>query len=115
MIRNYEAFSARYTARRADWSVLAKVFSEAGLTDAAGKPAQPETARKTWQRIRQDMSRGQAGPSKRIAIATARSEKSHPDPDLALPPSVVEPEFVPEVRFSPKPAVMRSRMPKENT
>jgi len=53
MLRNYDAFAARYTARRADWSVLAQVFADAGLTDADGKPPTGVTARKTWQRVRQ--------------------------------------------------------------
>jgi hypothetical protein len=53
MLQNHDAFAARYTARRADWTVLAKVFVDAGLTDADGNPPSSVTARKTWQRVRQ--------------------------------------------------------------
>jgi hypothetical protein len=42
-----------HTPRRADWSVLAQVFAEAGLTDADGNPLNRVTARKTWQRVQQ--------------------------------------------------------------
>jgi hypothetical protein len=53
MLQNHDAFAARYTARRGDWTALAKVFVDAGLTDADGNPPNSVTARKTWQRVRQ--------------------------------------------------------------
>lgn len=52
MRQNHDAFAARLSERIADWSVLVKLFADAGLTDRYGKPPKPETARKTWQRVR---------------------------------------------------------------
>lgn len=52
MRQNHDAFAARLSERIADWDVLVKLFADAGLTDRYGKPAKPETARKTWQRVR---------------------------------------------------------------
>jgi hypothetical protein len=72
MLQNYAAFAARYTPRRADWSVLAQVFAEAGLTDADGKPLNRVTARKTWQRVQQ--------MQKQMALAESPQTRHPPSP-----------------------------------
>ena len=51
MFENHDAFAARLSAWRTDWTLLAQVFVEAGLTDADGKPPNSVIARKTWQRV----------------------------------------------------------------
>jgi hypothetical protein len=75
MLQNYAAFAARYSPRRADWSVLAQVFAEAGLTDADGKPLNRVTARKTWQRVQQ--------MQKQMALAVSPQTRQPP----SRPPS----------------------------
>lgn len=52
MRQNHDAFAARLSERIADWNVLVRLFADAGLTDRYGKAPKPETARKTWQRVR---------------------------------------------------------------
>lgn len=52
MRQNHDAFAARLSERIADWDVLVKLFADAGLTDRYGNSPKPETARKTWQRVR---------------------------------------------------------------
>jgi hypothetical protein len=79
MLQNYDAFAARYTPRRADWSVLAQVFAEAGLTDADGKPLNRVTARKTWQRVQQ-MRRQMA-----LAESPQTRQPPSPSPTAAVP------------------------------
>lgn len=55
MRANHDAFAARLANRRADWAVLAKLFTEAGLTNRYGAALEAETARKTWLRVRQQV------------------------------------------------------------
>lgn len=57
---NHDAFAARLSERIADWDVLVKLFADAGLTDRYGKPPKPETARKTWQRVRRRVADARA-------------------------------------------------------
>lgn len=52
MRQNHDAFAARLSERIADWDVLVRLFADAGLTDRYGRAPKPETARKTWQRVR---------------------------------------------------------------
>jgi hypothetical protein len=75
MRENHDAFAARLAVRRADWTVLAALFENAGLTDGEGKTATAETARKTWQRVRQHVARVRASlpvSSPEPAAATGR-------------------------------------------
>jgi hypothetical protein len=57
---------------RIDWPALAKVFEEAGLTDATGKPATARTARATWYKVRRVVA------SRRANEASARPVKIMP-------------------------------------
>ena len=79
MRENREAFAARLTDRIADWNVLAKMFADAGLTDRSGNPPKPETARKTWQRVRKE------------AIQKPSSRVRPPRAEAAKPAKSVEP------------------------
>jgi len=105
LTENHDAFAARLVGKRADWNTLAALFAKAGLTDASGSPPKPETARKAWQRVQNDR-RGKA-------IGDSR-QQSRQQPNRASPASAPPtPEFEPGAsRFSGKPAVMRSRLPK---
>ena len=62
MFENHDAFAARLSAWRTDWTLLAQVFVEAGLTDADGKPPNSVIARKTWQRVRRMVRNRQTQP-----------------------------------------------------
>jgi hypothetical protein len=89
MLRNHDAFAARYTARRVDWSVLAQVFAEAGLTDADGNPPNRVTARKTWQRVRQMHRQMAPGPAPEPSPPAQPPTRSPPAPvqgDDRVPP-----------------------------
>jgi hypothetical protein len=58
---NFEALKEELRPHRANWEMLAQRLGEAGLTNAAGGKLTAATARKTWQRIRVEMT---AAPSK---------------------------------------------------
>jgi hypothetical protein len=68
MRENHDGFAARLTTRFADWVELVKLFAEAGLTDRYGRPPKPETARKTWQRVRTEVkaARAKTPPLRRV-------------------------------------------------
>ena len=67
MFENHDAFAARLSAWRTDWTLLAQVFVEAGLTDADGKPPNSVIARKTWQRVRRMVRNRQMQPRASLA------------------------------------------------
>jgi hypothetical protein len=73
---NHDAFADRLHARIADWSVLATMFADADLTDRYGNPPKPETARKTWQRVRHQVKAARARQSARSPAT--RSETAPP-------------------------------------
>ncbi len=50
------------------WDKLCKRFAEHGLTDNRGVQATPETARKTWLRVRRFVAQARA-PVKRDIVA----------------------------------------------
>jgi len=60
MRQNHDAFAQRLENKRADWAVLAALFGDAGLTDRFGRPPKPETARKTWLRVRAQVKASRA-------------------------------------------------------
>ena len=73
------------TTRVPDWVELVKLFAEAGLTDRYGRPPKPETARKTWQKVR----------------ALVKQERIRKQPRrVETPPT----QPAPTVRSAPKPA-----------
>jgi hypothetical protein len=107
MRANHDALMERFAGQQMDWSALAKLFGEAGLTDRAGKPPSPDTARKAWQRARK-------------AVEAARS-KTHGKP-AGKPPKPSDPEEGPKPehvfepgRFELKPVVMRGVPPKKSS
>jgi hypothetical protein len=113
MLQNHDAFAARYTARQADWTVLARVFAEAGLTDAEGNPPNSVTARKTWQRVRQMVRHQQI---QQQAPPGEPSETRHPASQPPPPPSQtgavapsLDPQELPPRRFGT--ATLRGHTP----
>jgi hypothetical protein len=83
MRENHDGFAARLSERMADWSVLAKLFGDAGLTDRYGNPPKPETARKTWQRVRAEVK---ASRTHRPNPASSRTQTPTVQPaNLAAP------------------------------
>ena len=63
MRKNHDAFAEKLRTVRPNWDLLADVFAKAGLTDQRGNPPQKgETVRKTWQRVRREMSQAQPAP-----------------------------------------------------
>jgi hypothetical protein len=63
LVTNYQAFKDRLETRKPDWPTLAQVFSDAGLLDARGKPPTAEATRKTWYRVKSDLTKA---PSRTI-------------------------------------------------
>lgn len=57
MREHHDELATRFALERPSWSALAATFGECKLTDRTGKPPSPETARKTWQRVRKDSAR----------------------------------------------------------
>jgi len=81
MRAHHDALASTLGARIADWTVLAKTFGEGGLTDRYGNPPKPETARKTWQRVR-----------KTAAAAGRAKTKTNPPPAQRQQPVVARAE-----------------------
>lgn len=128
MQRNFSALDARLSNRRADWKALSSVFERAGLMDGQGNPPNAATARKTWQRVRNEMKRHQStdrttpqpnGPNPTHSVAI-EPQQVQPQPASAppAPPSpwqsdvpVADPYAADKPRFGGF-ATLRSRMPK---
>ncbi len=72
MVTNYQAFGERIKTRKPDWPTLAKVFADAGLLDARGKAPTAEATRKTWYRVKADVTKG---PAKVSALTPAQPTK----------------------------------------
>lgn len=100
MFQNHAAFAARYISRLTDWSVLVRVFTEAGLTDARGNDLTPLTARKTWERVQRKMRESPTA----AAVALPASVPAPRLSDFLLP---VEPEPEPEQPRQLRKASMR--------
>jgi hypothetical protein len=79
MRANHDAFAERLSERIADWEVLSKLFAAGGLTDRYGNPPKPETARKTWQRVRGE-----------VAKEKAKQLSRRPDPVKTEPTKPIE-------------------------
>ena len=80
MRRHHDELLARL-GERPDWTALAQLFEEGGLTDRSGKPASPETARKAWQRVRKAVAEARA---RRPAQPPATPAKA-PEPSPTKP------------------------------
>jgi hypothetical protein len=87
MLQNHDAFASRYTARRADWSVLARVFVDSGLKDADGNPPTPVTARKTWQRVRESVAKARSHPPTPTPAAARHQAAESPRPRQVIQPA----------------------------
>lgn len=76
MWRNRLGLQKRFDLERPDWVALSGQFSAKGLFDRTDKPASPETARKTWFRIRQAMKKigADAPPTRRSRFVLAKDE-----------------------------------------
>ena len=59
MVGHHQELTEASKDRRLPWRSLCAKFAELGLTDVAGKPATPVTARKTWQRARKAVAQAQ--------------------------------------------------------
>ncbi len=87
MRQNHDAFAQRLQNKRADWVVLAALFGDAGLTDRFGNPPKPESARKTWFRVRAEVKASGAvrGARPRISATPGRPAPTAPESDTAAP------------------------------
>lgn len=56
LVEHHDEIAEATQGRRLRWSALCARFEEAGLTDLKGRAASPETARRTWLRVRQMVS-----------------------------------------------------------
>jgi hypothetical protein len=101
MRRHHDRLLAVAAGSRLRWQALVREFAVEGLTDANGNPPSPETARKTWQRVR-------------IAVAAQRErarllalDQDDPEPDE---PAVAEPVPI-VVVAEPEPVAMTALFP----
>jgi hypothetical protein len=72
MHRNHDRLSALFEQAPPAWEILVETFGGMGLTDRAGKNPTPETARKTWYRVRRN-------------IAAARARRTKPPHAASVP------------------------------
>lgn len=93
MTEHHDAFALRLKERIADWAILCALFEEAKLTDRSGRTPKPETARKTWQRVRQRVAEMRAEealrpPAQRAAPVESTPSVRHIEPKkpAATPP-----------------------------
>jgi hypothetical protein len=97
---NHDAFADRLSRKLPDWAVLAKLFGEAGLTDRYGNPPKAETARKTWQRVRNEVKSARGNGPDQGAFPPV----SKPGRDQRRSHSVTEPSGPPVVPTDEEPA-----------
>jgi hypothetical protein len=97
---NHDAFADRLSRKLPDWVVLAKLFGEAGLTDRYGNPPKAETARKTWQRVRNEVKNARGNGPAQGAFPSA----SKPGQDQRRSASITEPLDPPVVPADEEPA-----------
>lgn len=114
MFRHHAAFAALLIETGVNWERLAGGFEKLGLTDALGKPPQPDTAKMTWHRVRQELARQglMAKPHRRRtgkpSIGASRAPST---------PSEAAPAPAPAGRFKPvrkrEPAPPQEMTPEE--
>jgi hypothetical protein len=92
LVEHHDEIAAAAIGRRLRWGALCGRFAEAGLADLSGKPASPETARRTWHRARQ-----------MVAEARERqtAEAAKPRRAGATPPSRLPKDWMPEAFRQP--------------
>jgi hypothetical protein len=112
MFENHDAFAARLSAWRTDWTLLAQVFVEAGLTDADGKPPNSVIARKTWQRVRRMVRNRQMQPPASLAAPPETQllpTQPLPQTETTTAPFVKASQALPPTRFGT--ATLRGHTP----
>ena len=92
MVENYAELTEASKGRRLQWRSLCSKFAELQLTDVTGKPATPETARKTWRRARQA-----------VAEAQRRAAVAKPSRPGSVYPSRISPNWQPQEVPPPPP------------
>jgi hypothetical protein len=85
MTDHHDAFADRLKGRIADWAVLCALFKEAELTDRSGRTPKPETARKTWQRVRQRVAEARAKGATKPTVHRSAPVEATPAPPLTKP------------------------------
>jgi len=97
MRQHHDDLVARLGNKRADWTTIAKVFEDAGLTDRSGKPPTAETTRKTWVRVAREVARNlrqQAAPPS-VPSQNADEERVRKASQPVSPPRSVGPDAGP--------------------
>jgi len=103
---NYGELSRRLDGHPNDWQALASVFASNDLKDRDGNPPTPQTARKTWERVRREAQKEKpvtetlaspkstppvTSPPERQPAATAHVSDDQDEPDLPLNPDNFRP------------------------
>lgn len=90
MVEHREAFAQRLDTRRPDWAVLAEVFVKAGLLDSRGNPPTAEATRKTWYRIKSDLSDAKSRPNQPKSGLSSSPGTSQAGPGRHTPSTTVD-------------------------
>jgi hypothetical protein len=78
MRNHHDELRDGFVAHRPDWRLLAQEFTRLGLTDRNGVSVKPETARKTWVRVRADVARVRANRGGTVLPPLARAAIAAP-------------------------------------
>lgn len=90
LVEQHDELVEHAAGKRMCWDTLCKRFAEHGLTDRRGAQAKPETARKTWLRVRRFVAQTRA--RKQAADALKKPVQTYPS---SRPPDW-RPEVVPQ-------------------
>jgi hypothetical protein len=94
LVDHHDEVVAASAGRRFHWGALCERFEKIGLTDLTGKPANPHTARITWQRVRRMVAEAR---QRQAAEAERRPGSSPPSrlPRDWAPAPLQQPQTVP--------------------
>ena len=81
LLEHHDEIADAASGRRMQWATLCARFAEAGLTDTTGKPATPNTAKVTWQRVRRAVAQQRA----RRATKAANPKRVGATPPSRIP------------------------------
>ena len=106
LVEHHDEIAEATQGRRLRWSALCVRFEEAGLTDLNGRAASPETARRTWLRVRQMVSEAR----ERQAADADRPQRVGAVPPSRLP-AKWKPDFLAQPRGTALPVITRPAQP----
>jgi hypothetical protein len=98
MRENHDALHERMSTQVPDWTALAALFAEAGMTNRYGKPPQAEATRKLWRQVHRDVEASRVRRPSGHPPSIAPTERTGAAPSREISPPRTKPGSDDEIR-----------------